>query len=666
MKIEEMAYFVGGLRKGQKEMIETIHQALIEKKFALIHAPTGIGKTRACISTILKSKPDGFSVLYTTPKHTQHFLPFKELKLIHDEFNIKVNCARLISKRELCGNKAISDSKYFYEQCERLREKEQCKEYKKTYNVKEKRLTNRGEKILREIKNQIPEIFTKPLQFDDVCGHKILSELIRKHSDFIVLDYLYLLSPTIRKKFTCSKYGLDIDLNQSIVIFDEIHQLPSRARDVLSRRVSTFTIERAIREIDIYGDLAFPQSEYPSYLKERLQFIIDVLNEFCSNKSEKELEHGIKITYSKFVSKLLEKIGDDENGRWYQNIIELLLEIEDAKLNSTGGASACGTIARFLDYWQEVQDMSEFLEFVEYVTKEKRQDKFKITISISCLDPSYALRELIENCYSIIGFSGTLEPVNFYLELLGFPKEKTITKVIPDPFPKENRLFILYNPDHADFSYKGRRLYIKEKAYELSQIVNSMKGNCAIFFPSANVLEIMKDELKKKITKNIYIQPDISDFMFESDFKKKRDIVLRRFKADRDAVLITTSSGSYAEGVDYSGDELRNAIIAGMPFPNINIEQEALQEHYNKKYNGRGFYFASLYPAIQRAVQAAGRVIRSPEDRGVIVFYGKSFGTIDRRGKRGYYDYLPKQIKTEGIIKHSVESVVAEIEEFWK
>ena len=92
----------------------------------------------------------------------------------------------------------------------------------------------------------------------------------------------------------------------------------------------------------------------------------------------------------------------------------------------------------------------------------------------------------------------------------------------------------------------------------------------------------------------------------------------------RGYVLLGVASGSLAEGIDYAGDKLLAAIIVGIPLAEMDLERQALIDYYEEKF-GRGWHYAYLYPAIIKALQCAGRVIRSANDRGIAVFLDKRY-----------------------------------------
>ena len=91
------------------------------------------------------------------------------------------------------------------------------------------------------------------------------------------------------------------------------------------------------------------------------------------------------------------------------------------------------------------------------------------------------------------------------------------------------------------------------------------------------------------------------------------------FKSDRGAVLAGVMGGRLAEGIDYPNTSLELAIIVGIPYPAPGVRQDALQHYYDISFDGRGWEFAVESPAIRKLLQAAGRVVRSETDKGLII-----------------------------------------------
>jgi len=278
------------------------------------------------------------------------------------------------------------------------------------------------------------------------------------------------------------------------------------------------------------------------------------------------------------------------------------------------------------------------------------------------LDPSYIFQPILDQAYSVICFSGTLHTKSFK-DLLGFPDD-TVIKNFPSPFKKEQRKYIVFCSNHADFTLKNRRDNVQQKVESLSDIINSMRGNVLVMFPSTDVFNIYVPELEKRLKKQVFKRPFADDFGIDQDYKIQRNRTLNQFKRSKNGVLFTIAYGSYSEGVDYK-HVLQNVIVVGFPYPSVDYERLSLSKYFDKKFNIKGYgrFLSFVLPGIQKSVQSAGRVIRSEKDRGIILFFAKQFGKGSWEYGR-YFDMLPEEIKKECVMPRTTDDIIRIIEEF--
>jgi Rad3-related DNA helicase len=152
-----------------------------------------------------------------------------------------------------------------------------------------------------------------------------------------------------------------------------------------------------------------------------------------------------------------------------------------------------------------------------------------------------------------------------------------------------------------------------------STISNAIPGNVAIFFPSYWLRDTIMKSFERKCKKTIFVE--------RQGMKKKEKVeFLNQFKeyADVGAVFLGAISGSFGEGIDLPGKFLKGVIVVGIPLDTPDLETLALIEYYDKLF-GAGWDYGYVYPAMNRTVQACGRVIRSETDRGVVVLLDERF-----------------------------------------
>jgi DNA excision repair protein ERCC-2 len=303
--------------------------------------------------------------------------------------------------------------------------------------------------------------------------------------------------------------------------------------------------------------------------------------------------------------------------------------------------SYIGSIANFLDAWLGGDD-----GFVRIISRKKGVSEDNIILSYRCLDPSIISKEVIENSFSTILMSGTLTPTSMYSQVLGFPSD-SLSKEFPSPFPQENRLNLIVAKTSTKFTARSDEQF-KSIAKVVTDIVNITPGNSAVFFPSYFIKDQV-DRFLSGITKTVFherqnMSKDEKDSMIES---------FRRYKKTG-AVLLAVVSGSFGEGIDLPGEELKSVIVVGLPLSRPDLETKALIDYYDKKFNN-GWNFGYVYPAFNKVIQNAGRCIRSASDKGVIVFLDERFTWTQ------YYRCFP----TDWKMKVTVNEYVSKIKDFF-
>lgn len=574
------------VRSVQKQMMQDAAEALEKRKHFVVHAPTGLGKTAATLSPALDlALKRDLVVFFLTSRHTQHKIVLDTLQAIRKKHNLQFIATSIIGKKWMCTQPGIKTmrSNDFFPYCKALRENKACEPYE---NVKSKTCIH-CDVVLREIENDAPvpteEIIAKCSE-KNLCPYEV-SLILAEKSKVIVTDYYYLLHPHIRNSFLKK---IRKTLEQSIIIFDEGHNLPSRARELMTQRISTRLLRAAIKEAKKYkfNELVLPLTE--------LDNAIERIGEGLQPDGEKLLKR----------EHLLDAISA------FDDIDELITKLNAAAdiVRQDRQRSILGNVAEFLELWPEGDEgFSRILV--------KTQDN--IGLSKRCLDPSLATKELIENSYCTITMSGTLSPVQMFADLLGIPSEKRITKEYPSPFPTGNRLALVVPRTTTKFSQRND-LQFKSIAEHCARLVNSIPGCVAMYFPSYTIRDAVNRNFGSLCKKTLFLeQPNMT--------KEQKQDFLERFRQYKDsgAVLLAVASGSFGEGIDLPG-VLKGVIVVGLPLDRPNLETQQLIEYYDKKF-GKGWDYGYTMPALTKTMQNAGRCIRSETDRGVIIFLDERY-----------------------------------------
>ena len=560
------------LRKTQDEFVKDVLASLEQKKHLLAHAPTGIGKT-AILGPILSfALKHDLDIFFLTSRHTQHKIAIETLKLIKAKYNAKLKVSDIIGRKYMCCQPGIESltNNQFQEYCKEVREKETCQFYN---NAK----TTEGKIFLEEIKDKIfhVEELINLASKKDFCPYEITLLKI-KNSNIIIADYYHIFSPSIREHFFKKT---NKSLEKSIIIVDEAHNLPKRIRDLLTFKLSTLTLSRALKEARQYPEIE--------------EKISNLQNLVLSLKTDDE-ENLVKKENFKFDPELIAE-----------------LEITADEIREVKKHSYIGSVANFLKAWLGADD-----GYVRIFKKSLYKGNEISSLIYSCLDPSIAAKEVVDKSYFILGMSGTLTPLEMYSDLLGF-KDINLKQYL-NPFPSFNRLNLIIPETTTKFTKRSFGMF-QDIAKKCSELVNEIPGNILIFFPSYKLrddINVYFSTLCKKTT--LFEVPNLN--------KLEKENLLDTFKSykDKSSVLLAVFGGNFSEGIDLPGDLLKAVIIVGLPLSPPDLETKELINYYESKFN-KGWDYAYIFPAMQKVIQSAGRCIRSETDRGVIIFLDERY-----------------------------------------
>lgn len=574
------------VREGQKQFMNDIKLCLNEKNHLIANAPTGIGKTAATLATALAyALENGKTVFFLTPKHSQHRIAIETLRRIKDKFNLEFGVVDIIGKKWLCPvlDIDILSTSDFADYCNAVKKDEKCIFYNSTRSK---------EGLSKGAAMHVEKILSKPMHAEEVkesckgfCPYEIYLEAARK-SHIIICDYYHIFS-SARKTFL-SRTGKE--LNDSILVVDEAHNLPERIRNVLSGKINSASLNYAQREAAAFG---FHE------LGEDIGSISKVLGYMGS-----KLKEGREIFVSKsdFLSEI-SNIRDVEE--FMDDLLSAAIEVREGRKKSY-----IGSVHKFLELWS-----GEDIGYARILKKEIKRDKPFLSLSYTCLDPMILTKDIIQDSHSIILMSGTLTPMSMYKNLMGFG-DKTICSKYNSCFPDSNRLNIVI-PDVTTQYTKRTEDNMKKIAEYVERIANSVPGNCAAFFPSYALRESIYRQICDNCEKTIMLeQPDMN--------KSEKSRLFEAFMYTKNSLLLGAQAGSFSEGMDYFGNVLKCVIVVGLSLSNPDLETEALIKYYDYKF-GRGWDYGYIYPAVHRAMQSAGRCIRTEKDTAVVVFMDSRF-----------------------------------------
>ncbi|MBN2518359.1 MAG: ATP-dependent DNA helicase [Candidatus Altiarchaeota archaeon] len=600
MNPEDFLFPFSYVRDEQKELLQDVASAIEQRKALLAHAPTGIGKTAATLPPALSyALKNGKTVFFLTPKHSQHHIVVETLEKIRDRFKKKIVSVDIIGKQWTCLYEGARDltSAEFNQFCQAHKRNETCRFLNNINEPGTKNLSDEAKDTIHSIKAKSPlhsEEILEECRKEDLCPYEVCMEVGRS-ANVIICDYYHLFHPSVRKAFL-GKLGKSLE--EMILIVDEAHNLPERVRKLMSHSLSEFSLNNAIKETKALRNES---------LQEALEGLSNVLR--FSGKSMKAKEAFIKK--HDFIRDI-----ESELGEGIEPLVDDLENFGEVVLEEPNRfRSYCLSVAHFLNEW--VDEEKNESAFARILDSYKSNTGIRYQLSLKCLDPALFTREVFGPVHASILMSGTLLPMDMYENVLGL-SGRALMKQYHNPFPPGNRLVLLTHGITTKYTHRSPHMYGKI-ARSLSSIINSVPKNAAVFFPSYDLMnDILK--LSRIEGKELLIEKK------EMEKKERRELYKRMVELSegRGAALFAVQAGSFSEGMDFPGRVLDCVVVVGLPLEKPTLETESLINYYDFKF-GRGWDFGYTYPAMNRALQAAGRCIRSESDRGAIVLMDDRF-----------------------------------------
>jgi DNA excision repair protein ERCC-2 len=225
-----------------------------------------------------------------------------------------------------------------------------------------------------------------------------------------------------------------------------------------------------------------------------------------------------------------------------------------------------------------------------------------------------------------------------------------MTAEFPSPFPRGHRKLLII--PQISTKYSDRERNYAKIADAVQRIAALRQGNYFVFFPSFEFLDRVHGLFQAPAGTAVLKQ--------ERDMKatKVRAVLDRLASGEGPVIVFAVQGGTFSEGVDYPGESVIGAFVVGPPLPNYDLEREEMRKYYEERYRA-GFDFAYVIPAMSRAIQAAGRVIRSGTDRGLIVLMDGRFL------QPAYTRAMPSDWFDRSAAELLSESILRDVAEFW-
>ncbi len=625
------------VRPHQDDFINTVHNAVHDRRSVLIEGSNGLGKTISALSACLPvAMEKNLKILYVARTHRQHDRVIEELKAIHRKQPVVGVSIR--GRNEMCLNAFATggafDSKSLMEVCELLKAKSRCPFYLNVLKRTPEYIQLSAAVALRPyLASDILSICMKR----ELCPYELVKSAVSE-ARVIALSYLYVFEPSIRMAFL---KNLETELSKIILIVDEAHNLPETAVDVSSASLSSFAIKQAELEANKFGN------------KEVERFAVFIRNELERLTDEVSKE---KIISPRELVESIEKSGCVGNP---QELFEGMCEAGNAikKRLLAEGKNPRSYVHSMGDFLLRLLETSDDDSFIHVASCYLSRDKNRMAkLEIVALDPSKITGPIFASTYANVIMSGTLQPLQAYKQITKLPAN-TVECIVPSPFPKEHVFSAVCLNVTTSMEKRTPAMY-RTIIERIKEVADNTPTNTGVFAASFGVLSsILDGGLEDELSKPLFHEK--KDMTSEQNEK-----MVSNFKAcgsRNGAVFLGVQGGRTSEGVDFPGNQMNSVLIVGVPYAEPTPRVKAQIEYYDRCFSGLGREYGYVLPAMKKASQAAGRPIRTLDDWGAIVFLDYRFSTSYCRS------FLPSWI-TQGMktLPNEKGVLAREISDFFK
>ena len=596
--IKKLKFPFENYRPGQRELAVRVYKSITDSKKCFAQAPTGTGKTISTLFPAIKAMGEDKTskIFYLTAKTITRELAQNTISLMRKK-DLNLKAVTITAKEKICKMDEVNCNP----------------EYCPYANGYFDRINNSLKDILAKYNDYSKDNIEKISEEYMLCPFELSLDLTNL-SDVIICDYNYVFDPRVYlKRF------FDTKTTDYTFLIDEAHNLVDRAREMYS---ATLNEEKFVKVKKLIS------------------------------KKDKRITRVIKEIQSYFEDKLEDLTTLDEN-----DLVESEAPLELCEILSSFIKFVDEYLARTNEENEELMDLYfdvySFLSISDFYDKNYTTIYTKtfngMTIKIYCVNPQKVIEEKMKKAKSNIIFSATLIPMDYFMKMYSYDEEDFIIN-LKSPFDVKNRLLMI--GDNVATTYNKRFETSEDIASYIANCVQAKKGNYMVFFPSYKYMELVFDEMKENY-------PNINISIQESNMsEEEKEEFLSMFDEDNKETHVgfCVLGGHFSEGIDLTNDKLIGVIIVGVGMPQIGIERDIIKEHM--KDSNKGFDYAYVYPGMIKVLQAAGRCIRTDDDKGVILLLD------NRYSQRRYQSLFPYEWYPNFRVRKS-DDVKTLCEEFW-
>lgn len=586
-------------REGQKDLAVSVYRTIARKKRLFIQAPTGVGKTLSVLFPALKAMGEGLTsrIFYLTARTITRTVAVDTLDLLRQQ-GMELKTVVLTAKEKLCICKKP--------ECD----PDHCPRSKGHFD---------------RINQAVYELWTTG---PDACTREVILEAAEKYQvcpfelsldlavwvDTLICDYNYVFDPNVYLK----RFFGDEVREDYLFLIDEAHNLVERGREMYS----------ASLEKEVFLQM----KKLLRGKREGLTKALDGCNRYLLTL-KRECESGFQV---------LPQVGG----------FELQLQRLSAELDKYLEQPVPEEIReQVMEFYFSVWNFLGICDRLDdnYVIYTEFSEEGHFLLHLYCVRPADNLRQCLDCGVAAVFFSATLLPVNYYKDLLTGDLEDYAVYA-KSPFDPINRLLLVGTDVSSRYSRRGPVEYERMARY-IHEAVTARTGNYLVFAPSYQVMEQVADRCET--------YEDMDCIRQESGMDEaEREAFLKEFEQEHAHSLVgfCVMGGIFSEGIDLTEDRLIGAVIIGTGLPQVCREREIVREYFDQK-GMDGFAYAYQYPGMNKVLQAAGRVIRTESDRGMILLMD------DRFASSSYQRLFPREWEQHAYCQ--VETLTEKLQEFW-
>ena len=557
-------------RKGQRDLAVSVYRTILRKKKLFIQAPTGVGKTISTVFPAVKAVGEelGEKIFYLTAKTITRTVAEQAFETLREQ-TLKFKVITLTAKEKICFCEETSCNP------------DDCPYAKGHFD---------------RVNDAVYEL----LMQEDVMSREVLEAQARKHKvcpfemaldvstwvDGVICDYNYVFDPDARLRRFFAEGGV----GGYLFLIDEAHNLVERGRQMYSAELC---------KEDFLAVKKLVKGEAPRFAKrlETCNKILLAMKKECEN-------YKVLDNISHFGIQLMNVLSETDR---------YLEECVDKEVRET-----------VLDFYFQVRSFLNIYDGLDenYVVYTEYQENGRFVLKLFCVNPAANLQKCLDKGNSAVFFSATLLPIQYYKRLLSTEKDNYAV-YIDSSFDTKKRLLMNGVDVSTRYAMRSREMYQRYATY-IFRVVKAKMGNYLIFFPSYRFMEDVYQEFTQLLASDeeemeLVIQQKHMD-------EEERENFLRAFEMGREKSLIGFGvlGGIFSEGIDLTNEKLIGTLIIGTGLPQVCNEREILKSYFDQK-GLYGFDYAYRYPGMNKVLQAAGRVIRTEDDRGVILLLDERF-----------------------------------------